>query len=173
MAVPEAAMHEDDRPPRSQNDIRAAGNPGPVQAEAIPERKEYTSHGAFGAGVPATHPGHALAAFPPTLGSACPSLRPNGAQECSHGWSAARVLAGGAEPVESGFVSRSCPGGAEEEHDRAVAQSNTYRSSNSISWRRSIRNNSDLKSSFLWCSCCPAMYALTAPSCDLLTVKTL
>ncbi len=27
--------------------------------------------------------------------------RPNGAQGCSHGWSAARVFAGGAQPVES------------------------------------------------------------------------
>ncbi len=29
------------------------------------------------------------------------TLRPNGAQGCSHGWSAARVLAGAAQPVDS------------------------------------------------------------------------
>jgi hypothetical protein len=58
-------------------------------------------------------------------------LRPNGAQECSHGWSAARVFAGGAQPVEAEFLSLSCPGGAEEESATEAAQSNTYFSSNS------------------------------------------
>ncbi len=50
----------------------------------------------------------------PTLCSVCLTLRPNGAAECSHGWSAARVFAGEAQPVERVASSRCCPGGAEE-----------------------------------------------------------
>lgn len=38
---------------------------------------------------------------PPPLRPAPRTLRPNGAPECSHGWSAARVLAGEAQPVDS------------------------------------------------------------------------
>lgn len=83
------------------------------------------------------------------VGTEAPRLRPEGAPECSHGWSAARREAGGAEPVEGGSDSVSCPGGAEEVPDGAAPQSNTYFSSNSIPWARRIRRSSDLKSSFL------------------------
>jgi hypothetical protein len=78
-----------------------------------------------------------------------PVFAPGGAPGCSHGWSAVRRQADGAQPVESGFVSQSCPGGAEEATDPAVDQSNTYFSSNSIPWARRMRRSSVLKSSFL------------------------
>jgi hypothetical protein len=72
---------------------------------------------------------------------------PNGAAECSHGWSDAAF--GVAQPVET-FVSKYIrPEGAAESSGRATAQSNTYRSSNSTSCARSMRRSSDLKSSFL------------------------
>lgn len=73
---------------------------------------------------------------------------PIGAVEYSHGWSAA-AEGGGAEPVEGVVFAHSRPAGAEESHLFAFAQSNTYRSSNSISCARRNRNSSDLKSSFL------------------------
>ena len=41
--------------------------------------------------------------------------RTEGAQGCSHGWSAARAIAGAAQPVERGALSLSCPGGAQED----------------------------------------------------------
>src|ERR1051325_1552243 len=79
---------------------------------------------------------------------------PDGARGCSHGWSDAALSV--AEPVETRhyfflFSLLAAPEGRRE------PQSNTYRSSNSISCSLSIRSNSDLKSSFLWCSACVAM----------------
>lgn len=74
---------------------------------------------------------------------------PNGAAECSHGWSVARVLAGEAQPVERIALSDFCPGGAEESRDNPAHQSNTYLSSNLTPWAWSIRKSSDLKSSLM------------------------
>jgi hypothetical protein len=129
--VPEAAVDEDHESSGAKDDVRASRPVRRVQAKAISQRKEYPSHGALGAGVPATNLGHVLAAAPPTLCSACPPLRPNGAAECSHGWSAVRVLAGGAQPVEARLSSLSCPGGAEDSRRHKFAQSKAYFSSNS------------------------------------------
>jgi hypothetical protein len=48
--------------------------------------------------------------------------RPNGAAACSHGWSAARCLAGGAQPVDRRCIWAGCPGGAEESHTASSAR---------------------------------------------------
>src|SRR5207248_4447030 len=55
--------------------------------------------------------------------------RPKGATDCSHGWSEVRRQADGAQPVEVGVDSRSCPEGAEEFYRRTPSQSNILRPS--------------------------------------------
>ena len=48
------------------------------------------------------------------------AFRPNGAPECSHGWSAARRPVGEAQPVETDVVFLPCPVGAGEAHDGSI-----------------------------------------------------
>jgi len=113
--------------------------------------------------------------FAPTCGRGQSAFRPNGAEECSHGWSDAAfgvaepvgafvfqhvrpdgaadcsrgwsdAAFGVAEPVGAFVFQHVRPDGAAEAPSRAADQSNTYRSSNSTPCARSIRRSSDRKS---------------------------
>src|SRR5207249_8100683 len=76
---------------------------------------------------------------------------PTGRRDVATGGAAARRSPPTRNPWKAGSFLDPAPKGAEESPDRAVDQSNTYCSSNSISCSRSIRSSSVLKSSFCWC----------------------
>jgi len=135
-------VNEHDGPVGRHNDIGLARQIGAVEGKAETETMQNRTHKMFGRGVLAANGDMHL----PCCKRFGP-FGPNGATECSHGWSDA--VFGVAQPVERSCFNIIRPDGAAELPERGTAQSNTYRSSNSTSCARSIRRSSDLKSSFL------------------------
>ena len=62
--MPEAAVDKNHTSTGSEDDIRDSGQVAGMQAKAVPQKMEKTSHRAFRVGVPLTHRGHQFAAVP-------------------------------------------------------------------------------------------------------------